>query len=48
MSVCHLTTAPNGNNNKYMCQKGESDRAKGMLGEKRPPCVLTAVHMRAV
>ncbi len=49
LCVCpSFNTAPDGNNNKYMCQKGESDRAKGMLGEKRPPCVLTAVHMRAV
>lgn len=48
MSVRHLTTAPDGNNNKYMCQKGESNRAKGKLGGKRPPCDLMAVHARAV
>lgn len=48
VSVRHLTMAPDGNNNKYMCQKGESNRAKGKMGGKRPPCVLMAVHVRAV
>lgn len=44
VSVCHITTAPDGNNNKYMCQKGESDGAKGMLGGKRLPCFVGSSH----
>lgn len=45
MSVRHITTAPNGNNNKYMCQKGESDGAKGMLGGKETAlCFVGGSH----